>query len=129
MARAKHYCAGGCRTLIPAGQRRCAGCDTERRRREAAQGGAWGSGRTGTAEHKAFAEAVLARDRFCMLKYEGCQYLATVAGHIVPVAAGGITVLRNGRGECGACSRDRAAGSGRTYSTGLVSGPGRMTPH
>jgi 5-methylcytosine-specific restriction enzyme A len=105
MSRAPHYCPGGCRTLIPAGQRRCDDCARTKREREARQGGSWGSGRTGLP-HKQFRESVLARDRHCQLRYEGCQGIPTIAGHIVPVAAGGITDAegRNGRGECANCA-------------------------
>ena len=50
---------------------------------------------------------MLTRDkRVCQLRYDGCEFIATIAGHIVPVAAGGITDAagRNGRAECKNCS-------------------------
>jgi hypothetical protein len=106
MARAPHYCPGGCKTLIPDGRRRCDDCAKAKRQHEAQRGGSRGSGRTGTAEHKAFRQAVLARDKHCQLTYEGCLGIPTIAGHIVPVAVGGITDAagRNGRGECAVCA-------------------------
>lgn len=105
--RARKICAEiSCTALTEAGQRRCDDCAKAKREREAQRGGARGSGRTGTAEHKAFREAVLARDMHCQLRYDGCLGIPAIAGHIVPVAADGITDAegRNGRGECVNCA-------------------------
>jgi hypothetical protein len=104
MPRAKHRCPD-CPTLIEAGQRRCPDCAKSKRQQEASRGGTYGSGRTGLP-HKEFRQAVLARDKHCQLAYEGCLGIPTIAGHIVPVAAGGITDAegRNGRGECASCA-------------------------
>lgn len=105
MPRAKHRCID-CPTLVDAGIRRCDKCTHEHAKKQARQGGSWGSNRTGSADHKAFRVAVLGRDKLCQLRYDGCTFAATIAGHIVPVAAGGITdrAGRNGRGECENCS-------------------------
>ncbi len=106
MPRAKHRCLD-CPALVEAGVRRCDKCQPAHAKQQVQQGGSWGSNRTSSTAHKAFRDAVLTRDkRVCQLRYDGCEFIATIAGHIVPVAAGGITDAagRNGRAECGSCS-------------------------
>jgi 5-methylcytosine-specific restriction protein A len=68
----------------------------------------WASGpkpRTSTAGHKAWRAAVLARDNgACQIHGQHCTGRATIADHIVNVAAGGAPFdLDNGQAVCARC--------------------------
>lgn len=109
MPRAPKYCAArDCLTLVPAGVRACR--DHESR---------WPTDsrnqRTDTAEHKAWAEAVLVRAGYrCQIRYTGlCTGDATDADHIRPVAEGGPEFdPANGQAACPECHQAKSSDEG-----------------
>ena len=84
----------------------------------------WNSGsapRTSTAGHKAWRTAVLARDKgACQIRGPRCTGRATIADHIVNMAAGGAEYdVDNGQAVCATChkvktQREAAIGRGAT---------------
>lgn len=76
---------------------------------------AWQSGRTraSSAEHKAWARAVMRRNRDhhggqCEISGPGCSGRATQADHVVAVAEGGAEFdVDNGRGVCVPCHDEK----------------------
>lgn len=86
---------------------------------------AWqnGSTRTSSAEHKAWARAVLDRARGrCQINGPDCIGVATSADHVTPVAEGGAEYdVRNGQGACTPChdaktQAEAARGRRRRYA-------------